>query len=46
MKPSWDENTVHVQALILAFDQTCEHDENEMNSAMLKAGVPRFSKRR
>jgi hypothetical protein len=45
VKPKWDDNGVHTQALILAFDQTCEHDEEEEDARWAKAGMPRFSKR-
>jgi hypothetical protein len=44
VKPNWDSNGADTQALILAYDQTCEHEENEETNNMLKAGG--FSKRR
>jgi hypothetical protein len=31
-----------MQRLILGFHQTCEHEEDEQNRAMIKAGMPRF----
>ena len=42
VKDSWEENGVHTQALILAFDHLCEHDEAEL----LKSTVPRTSGKR
>lgn len=47
VNPDWESNGVQTQALILAYDQHCEHDENEEANRILKAGgMPRFSKRR
>jgi len=46
VKPNWDDCGVHTQALILAFDQTCEHVQDEEDAKWAKAGVPRVSKRR
>lgn len=38
--PDWHNNGVQMQALILAFDQVCQHDEDEHRAAMARAGAP------
>lgn len=42
VKGSWDQCGPDVQCMILAYDQTREHDEAEHASAMIKAGLPRL----
>jgi hypothetical protein len=37
---------VNKQALILAFDQTCLHEEDEEAAQAMKAGLPRLTPRK
>jgi hypothetical protein len=40
VQPCWDDCGVWTQALILAFDQTMSHDEDEMMQARMRAWMP------
>ncbi len=37
VKSDWDDCGVYTQALIVAFHQTCEHDEDERMAQMMGA---------
>jgi len=40
VQPKWDDNGVDMKARILAFDQTCFHDESERDAQLARAGMP------
>ena len=42
VQPKWEDNGVQMQAMILAYDQTCLHDESERDAQMARAGMPRL----
>lgn len=39
VKPAWDDNTLHVQAAILAYSQTREYDESKYEAELAGAKI-------
>ncbi len=40
VQQKWEDNGVDMKARILAFDQTCDHDESERDAQLARAGTP------
>jgi len=40
VQPKWEDNGVQMQAMILAYDQTCSHDETERDAQLAGARMP------